>query len=70
MLSEKSLVKELRGVEEQIARELGQWPERFEVEDTSSADIMAKACNARLLSLLIELPREMERAAGELLFRP
>ena len=35
-------ILELRGVEEQIARELGQWPERSEVEDTSSADIMAK----------------------------
>lgn len=37
------LVKELRGVEEQIARELGQWQERIEVADTSLADIMAKA---------------------------
>jgi hypothetical protein len=37
------LVKELRGVEEQIARELGQWQERIEVEDTSLAEIMAKA---------------------------
>jgi hypothetical protein len=37
------LVKELRGVEEQIARELGQWQERIEVEDVSLADIMARA---------------------------
>ena len=37
------LVKELRGVEEQIARELGQWQERIEVEDVSLADVMAKA---------------------------
>jgi hypothetical protein len=37
------LSKEMRGIEEQIARELGQWQERIEVEDASLADIMAKA---------------------------
>jgi hypothetical protein len=41
--TDTKLVKELRGVEEQIARELGQWQERIEVEDASLADIMAKA---------------------------
>jgi Homeodomain-like domain len=41
--TDTKLVKELRGVEEQIARELGQWQERIEVEDVSLADIMAKA---------------------------
>src|SRR6202035_2440481 len=37
------LSKEMRGIEEQIARELGQWQERIEVEDASLAEIMAKA---------------------------
>jgi transposase len=41
--TDTKLVKELRGVEEQIARELGQWQERIEVEDVSLADVMAKA---------------------------
>ena len=42
-ISDTKLVKELRGTSEQIARELGQWQERVEIEDTSLADIMAKA---------------------------
>ena len=37
------LSKEMRGIEEQIARELGQWQERIEVEDVSLADVLAKA---------------------------
>jgi hypothetical protein len=42
-ITDTKLVKELRETGEQIARELGQWQERIEVEDTSLADIMAKA---------------------------
>jgi hypothetical protein len=42
-VTDARLVKELRATSEQIARELGQGQERIEVEDTSLADIMAKA---------------------------
>jgi len=43
-VTDTKLVKELRETGEQIARELGQWQERIEVEDASLAEIMAKAC--------------------------
>jgi len=37
------LMKEIRAIEEQYARETGQWQERIEVEDVSLADVLAKA---------------------------
>jgi hypothetical protein len=42
-VTDTKLVKELRETGEQIARELGQWQERIEVEDACLAEIMAKA---------------------------
>lgn len=37
------LSKEMRGIEEQIARELGQWQEQIKVEDVSIQDTLIRA---------------------------
>jgi alpha-D-ribose 1-methylphosphonate 5-triphosphate synthase subunit PhnG len=64
------LVKELRACGEQIARELGQWQERVEVEDAGLADRLARARQREPLEPVTEQPvvvveQELEIPAAE-----
>jgi hypothetical protein len=58
------LSEEMRGIEEQIALELGQWQEPIEVEDVSLADTLAKAPQTKPRPQAEPLPVVEQRIAA------